>query len=197
MQAVETMPLRVELRESQAYVSLQPASIPNDHLFVVDIYSAESTQHPEFHLGWWAWPAADASAAQGIRFVYRSSHDVAAYLVCAEGEQAAQERWLNPDDRLAPLQHMNLLWYDEQHNHRVQGQVTLTITDEHLLQAYYANNAQRYALVNPYLQAFHQRRLEVLDRLFRRYIPPSGGYSTSAPAIACFISSMEIARRIG
>jgi ubiquinone/menaquinone biosynthesis C-methylase UbiE len=65
---------------------------------------------------------------------------------------------------------MNLLWYDTEHSSRLQAQVTLAVTDEQLLQDYYADNQQHYVLTTPFLQAFHERRLAVLRRLFRQYI---------------------------
>jgi FkbM family methyltransferase len=55
---------------------------------------------------------------------------------------------------------------------RAQTSVILAISDQHLLQGYYANNTQRYTAVHPWLKAFHQRRLDVLKRQFRRWIKP-------------------------
>src|SRR5437867_10604648 len=114
MQAAETTLLRAELHDRQAYVFFRPNPMPSDQLFVVDIYSAESNQHPEFHLGWWAWPEAEARHAAGVRFVYHSPEQVDVFLICAEGERAAHKQWVNPNYRLAPLQQMNIVWHDEQ-----------------------------------------------------------------------------------
>jgi 2-polyprenyl-3-methyl-5-hydroxy-6-metoxy-1,4-benzoquinol methylase len=164
-------PTKIELRDHEACLSFQPEPAPGDQLFVVDIYSADSNQHPEHHLGWWAWPAAEACDATGVRFAYRSSEDVEASLLTADGDRRAAHRWVNPDYRLEPLQRMSLIWQDVQFATKTQAQVTLAVTNESFLQAYYADNAGRYAIAHPFLEAFHQRRLDVLGRTFRRYIP--------------------------
>jgi FkbM family methyltransferase len=171
--AVDAMPERVALDDGVAHLPFRPDPPPDGRLFVVDIYSFGPNAHPEFHLGWWAWPAAEALEADAIRLVYRSPAEVEIYLVCADGERSARDHWLNPDYRLAPLQHMQLLWYDDQHRvARAQASVIMTVGDDRLLQAYYAQNDGRYTLTHPYLQAFHERRIDVLSRLFRRYIRP-------------------------
>jgi ubiquinone/menaquinone biosynthesis C-methylase UbiE len=169
---IVTTPTRLYLHEGQAELRFHPAPAPADRLFVVDIYSAESNAHPKFHLGWWSWPAETARDALGVRLTYRSADEVDAVLICADGELPADELWLNPEYRLAPVQQVNLIWYDDEHRPRGQAVTMLGVSDEHLLQAYYADNAQRYALIHPFMQAFHQRRLDVLGRLFRGHIRP-------------------------
>jgi FkbM family methyltransferase len=133
--AVDVMPERIELRDGVARLSLRPVPPPNARLFVVDIYSAESNAHPEFHLGWWAWLAAETGDAEAIRLVYRSPDKVEVYLVCGDRERAARDRWFNPDYRLAPLQQMHVVWYDNRHQvARVQADVVVVVRDERLLQ---------------------------------------------------------------
>jgi FkbM family methyltransferase len=165
-----TTPTRIELRDGEARLPFSPELMSDDQLFIVDIYAAESNRHPEHHLGWWAWPAHQVNDVSTVRFVYCSPEEVDVHLMSAVGDLPAQHRWINPDYRLRPLQQISLTWQDAQLKSRPQVQLILSVDDERLLQAYYADNAQRYATVHPFWQSLHQRRLEVLGRLFRRYI---------------------------
>lgn len=172
MNAITVTPSRIELREGQFYLPIDFKSVAGEQSFVVDIYSAAGNKHPDLHLGWWLWPIAATTLAEGIRLIYNPPDNVDVYLVSAEGELKAIEQWVNPNYRIAPLQLINLLWYDKEHSGRLQAQVTLVVTDEQLLQDYYADNQPQYALTTPFLHEFHQRRLEVLKRLFSQYITP-------------------------
>jgi len=89
-----------------------------------------------------------------------------------QGTHAPQEFWSNAEYHLAPLQQVTAFWQDELRRPRVERKLRLGVTDERLLQEYYADNARRYATVSPFLEAFHNQRLAVLSRLFRRYIRP-------------------------
>lgn len=169
MSTKQVMSAKVELQNGVVYVPFEPDTVDGQR-FVVDIYSAESGVHPEFHLGWWAWPSEIALEATAIQLVYHSADDVQAYLLVNDEKVAPYEYWFNPDYRLAPLQDFSLLWYNAQDEPRRQAQMFMAVHDERLLEAYYADNARRYGVIKPFHRAFHQRRLDVLNRLFRRYI---------------------------
>jgi ubiquinone/menaquinone biosynthesis C-methylase UbiE len=163
---------QIKLQDSEIYYTFQPTMLPGDHIFAVDIYSADGNVHPDFHLGWWAWSASEAAGATGLRFVYRSPQEVDVFLICKDRELLADEQWVNREYRLTPLQNVYLIWYNHQQEARAQQYVTMIISNEHLLQAYYANNAKRYSLIHPWIKIFHKRRLDVLKRQFRRWIKP-------------------------
>lgn len=165
-------PARIELQKGHFFLPVRPVSAPNEPWFVADIYSTEGNVHPDLHLGWWRWPAEVAVRAEGVRFAYRSAEDIDVALVLPDGEYAPDEQWVNPDYQIGPLQQINLLWFDTQHAFREQAQVSLAVVDQALLQAYYANNVERYAVNNPFLEVFHKRRLDVMERLFQQYIRP-------------------------
>jgi ubiquinone/menaquinone biosynthesis C-methylase UbiE len=163
---------QIHLQDGEAYYPFHSVAQPEDYRFVIDIYSADGHIHPDLHLGWWAWPAKQAVVATSIRLVYRSQKVVDVFLICDEGELTADEQWVNTEYHMTPRQNVQLIWYDPQHEAQVQQTVTMNVIDEHLLQDYYADNARRYAIVHPWGNDFHQRRLDVLKRLFIQYIKP-------------------------
>lgn len=173
MSAMKAAVERAELRDGVVRMPLQLSPLPQERRFVCDIYAMESNEHPRFHMGWWAWPTPVAMQARELQLVYHSASDVVVHLIDAEGALHAPEMlWLNPDFKLSPLQQISLLWYDTQDQPRCHAQVAMAVLDDQLLQAYYADNSQRYVVVHPLIQAFHERRLAVLRRLFRQYIAP-------------------------
>ncbi|GIV98001.1 MAG: hypothetical protein KatS3mg057_2658 [Herpetosiphonaceae bacterium] len=172
MSAAEPIPQRVDVKDGQLFLPLNLEYTPKDRVFVIDIYAFESNIHPEFHLGWWAWPISEISGASFARFVYHSPEQIDVRLICGDEEREAPQKWFNPDYRLRPLQRIKLYYHDQQQQVRMQAEVIMGVNDEHLLQAYYADNAHTYAITHPFLETFHQRRLKVLGRLFRRYIRP-------------------------
>lgn len=155
--------------EASFSVDFHPNS--SDQLFILDIYAMESNEHPTFHFGWWAWDAHTLPERADIKLVYQSPTDVQVVMQTADGIVAPKEYWLNEEYKLAPLQQVSMVWQSDD-GQRVQSQVTLGVTDDHLLQAYYADNAKRYSMMSPFIKAFHERRLAVLKRLFTKHIKP-------------------------
>jgi SAM-dependent methyltransferase len=159
--------------DGELRLPFRPLPIGSEHLFVVDIYSSVANKHPELHLGWWAFPREKASQAVEIRIVYRPSIEIAAYLVTPHGAYEPVEQWINPDYCLMAFQQMSLIWYNERHEPRKQAVVVVAVNDAELLQSYYTDHVQWYTPADtPFGLAFHQRRVSVLERLFKRYIAP-------------------------
>jgi ubiquinone/menaquinone biosynthesis C-methylase UbiE len=162
-----------ELSDGELRLPFRPIPHRQEHLFVVDIYSALANKHPELHLGWWAFPREKALEAAEVRLIYRPPTEVAVYLVTPHGLHTAHEAWVNPDYCLTAYQQMSLIWYNEQHEPRKQEVVVVVVNDAALLQSYYTAHVEWYTPADtPFGLAFHQRRVAVLERLYKQYIRP-------------------------
>src|SRR5689334_16420285 len=132
MRSTPTPTQRAELHDRVVRARFEPQPPPGAQRLAFDVYSAEANRHPDLHMGWWTWPAAETAGATAIRLEYQAKDTVEVYLETPSGDRAPVERWFNPEFRLPPLIQATLFWQNEAFEAHHQATVMIGVHDEAL-----------------------------------------------------------------
>src|SRR5688572_10264558 len=147
-----------------------------DYLFTVDIYSYLRQDHPETHLGWWAFPLEEGQNKMQVFVDFRTTSPESIKLILNGEKISCIDSWVNPAYLFDPLQDLQLVLRDG--NSRIEEieHVIMKIDDPLILKQFYArlHATGGYGTSLPFLPTMHYYKLDVLKTLFTRYIPAGG-----------------------
>ena len=83
-------------------------------LFSVDIYSYLRQEHPETHLGWWAFPLPPGEHKIQVYVDFRATTSNSVKLILNGEKFSCTDCWVNPSYLLDPLQDLQLVLRDGQ-----------------------------------------------------------------------------------
>jgi SAM-dependent methyltransferase len=163
---------------------------------VVDVYAMEQV-HPDKHLGWWVFRLGGRRGRATVRLDF-APITPSSVRVWLDGAAVVPEgHWVNPGYAFEPVQHMQLYARNRWGRAVEVAHVRLRVPDFAVRNRYaqhvYATSAYAPpAAPRTFGQAFHAARLDLLGRLFPRFVPAgsrvldvAGGYSVFAePALA-------------
>jgi SAM-dependent methyltransferase len=141
----------------------------------IDIYQFQKLEHPAHHLGWWLFLDPPRPGAALVELDFNKIDETSVRLLVGNQLRSADDAWVNPQYRFAPLQDVMVLTRDR-HNRILESQsVYLKHKDPAALKAYYEelHGGAGYATENnTFLLTLHRYKLGLLKGLFERYFAP-------------------------
>jgi len=147
----------------------------NRLLFSVDIYSYLRQEHPETHLGWWAFPLEVGEYKIQVHVDFRTTTRDSVKLIINGEKIGCADSWLNPSYLLDPLQDLQLVLRKDNEIQELDH-VIMKIDDPLVLKQFYSrlHAVGGYGTSLPFLPTMHYYKLDVLKRFFLKYIPKGG-----------------------
>ena len=148
----------------------------DDYLFTVDIYSYLRQDHPETHLGWWAFRLPQGQNKVQVFVDFRDISPQSVRLIINGEKLACSDSWVNPAYLFDPLQDLQLVLRNGNNQIEEIQHVIMKIDDPLVLKQFYArlHATGGYGTPLPFLPTMHYYKLDVLKTLFTRYIPKGG-----------------------
>jgi SAM-dependent methyltransferase len=140
----------------------------------IDIYQFQKLEHPAHHLGWWLFLNPPRPGEALVELDFNKIDETSVRLLAGNELRVADDAWVNPSYRFAPLQEVMVLTRDR-HNEILENRsVYLKYKDSAALKAYYEelHDGAGYATENnTFLLTLHRYKLGLLQKLFGRYFP--------------------------
>jgi SAM-dependent methyltransferase len=164
------------LHEFQGSVPVEVNFKPKPHIFTVDIYSYLRQEHPHTHLGWWSFQLPPGSRLIQVHVDFRNISQQSVKLIVDGNKISSGEHWLNPFYLFDPLQDLQLVLRDGALNIEQLEHVIMKIDDPQVLKQFYErlHATGGYGSPLPFLPTMHYYKLDVLKKLFTKYIPAGG-----------------------
>jgi SAM-dependent methyltransferase len=148
----------------------------SDYLFTVDVYSYLRQDHPETHLGWWAFSLPGGEHKVQVFVDFRGISRESVTLILNGEKIGCSDAWVNPAYLFDPLQDLQLVLRNSDNKIQELQHVIMKIDDPLVLKQFYArlHATGGYGTPLPFLPTMHFYKLAVLKKLFTKYIPPGG-----------------------
>jgi SAM-dependent methyltransferase len=144
--------------------------------FSVDIYERGPHVHPQRHLGYWTFPLClekgEAAVLDVSVDLYRGFPGETVALRKGGEELAPLDSWFNPDFVVPPVLDVDLVLAGKSGEEKERVYIGCYVHDRDLLKSYYSREEHQEAYsdeTNVFLQVFHQARVRVLRKLFKRW----------------------------
>lgn len=180
------------LREMQGSIAVDvDIAIPNP-VFTVDIYSYLRQEHPETHLGWWGFSLPKGQRKIIFHVDFRTITRDSVKMLVDGDRQSCGDFWVNPPYLLDPLQDLQLVLRDGQLKIQQLEHVIMKIDDPLILKQFYArlHATGGYGTPLPFLPTMHYYKLDVLKKLFTKYIP-AGGRALDVGCGRCLFTDIQ------
>ena len=176
MKALTPLTRSFRLYEFQGAVPVELDFRQKPHVFTVDIYSYLRQEHPETHLGWWSFQLPPGKRLIQVHVDFRTIDQSSVKMIVDGNKISCGENWVNPSYLFDPLQDLQLVLRDGAMKIEQLEHVIMKVDDPQVLKQFYArlHAAGGYGTPLPFLPTMHYYKLDVLKKLFTRYVPAGG-----------------------
>lgn len=151
-------------------------NLAHKKFFTVDIYSYLRQVHPETHLGWWAFDLPTGKRKVQVYVDFRTISRDSVKMIVDGRKISCTNCWCNASYLFDPLQDLQLVMRDGHLNIEQIEHVIMKVDDPLILKQFYArlHAVGGYGTPLPFLPTMHYYKLDVLKKLFTKYIPAGG-----------------------
>lgn len=162
------------------------------HVFSVDIYSYLRQEHPETHLGWWGFHLPVGRKQILFQVDFNSVTRDSVKMLVDGNRVSCGDHWVNSAYLFDPLQDLQLVLRDGQLKIKELEHVIMKIDDPMILKQFYArlHATGGYGSPLPFLPNMHYYKLDVLKKLFTKYIP-AGGKAIDVGCGRCLFTDIQ------
>lgn len=176
MKAISPLTHSFRLHNFQGSIAADFHVGKKEFVFTVDIYSYLRQEHPETHLGWWAF---DVPSGKNKIQAYVDFHQInkdSVRIIIDGNKISSKDCWVNPAYLFDPLQDLQLVLRNGTSKIEEIEHVIMKIDDPMVLKQFYSrlHAAGGYGTPLPFLPTMHFYKLDMLKKIFRKYIPRGG-----------------------